>query len=304
MSLLLAMLFALGAPAHAERASFELKPPPGAVSIGAPVELEGTARFGEKLVLSFDPAAQSSSPAVVVVGVEPGPARSEGGQTVQPVKLRVAAFELGVVTVPALHWTLAADDGTKQTLDSPPVKFESVGPAGAGKEGSDIRDIRPPLRAPWWLWGGPLALLAAAAAAWHWRRRKTAAAGAAPQAVDKRLPHERALDELNLLYNSQVPAKEFYSRLTDILRIYFEARFSVAATVLTTHDLMRGLREAELDRPVLLRCREVFDHADLVKFARWIPNLNEVGRDWSEAEHIVRETAPPPPKPAQAVVQP
>ncbi|MBI4345697.1 MAG: hypothetical protein HY553_02505 [Elusimicrobia bacterium] len=271
----------------------ELQPPPAAVAIGMPVELEGTARYPERFELSFQPPA-SSTGAVAVLGAELGGVEIDGGQKKQSIRVRVAAFELGPVAVPPLTWRLQAADGTGHDALSAPVRFESVGPPGATPE-AGIRDIRGPLGVAWW----PLVLLAAALAAagfaWWRKRRGEGGLGAAPSEVDRRLPHERALDELHALYTANVPVKEFYIRLTDILRLYFEGRFGVSATVLTTGDLLRRLRDCEIERPLLAHCREVFDHADLVKFAKWIPATPEIRKDWTEAENLVRQTAPKPP---------
>lgn len=300
---LLAIFLLPAALAFAEPASIELKPPPAAVTIGTPVELEGVARIPADVVLSFEPPAGDTSP-VVALSARLGDAAVEGGTKRQPVLLTVAAFELGVVTLGEQTWTLRATDGAPAgALKSPPVRFESVSPPGASGEGVEIKDIRGPLAPPWWLYALPLVLLAAAGYAfWRRRREGPAEGGGAGAPVDTRKPHERALDELRELHEAQVPVKEFYIRLTEILRRYFEARFGVDASVLTTGDLMRHLREAEVDRSVVARCREVFEHADLVKFARWVPATPEIRKDWTESERIVQETAPPEPKPEPPAV--
>lgn len=287
----LLQLAAALALAQGPSASIDLSPPSAAVPIGAPVELEGVAKYSEGFELSFYPPTGSTG-AVTVLGAELGGIEIDGGQKKQSIKLKVAAFELGPVVVPSLPWRLQAADGTGSDVRSPPVRFESVGPPGATPD-AGIRDIRGPLGIAWW----PLLLLAASIAAgaiWWWpNRRRGGGLGPALAEVDRRLPHERALAELHALFTSNVPVKEFYIRLTDILRRYFESRFGVSATVLTTGDLIRHLREAEIDRPLLTRCREVFDHADLVKFAKWVPATPEIRKDWTEAENLVRQTVPP-----------
>lgn len=295
------LALALMGTAAAEPAAVEVKAPPAAVMIGTPVELEGVATYPASATLSFDPTAQATG---AVAALEAGFAEPvvEGGTKRQAFKLKVAAFELGMVELPPLAWTLKSPDGSLASVKSPPVRFESVGPPGAQAEGQDIRDIRGPLAPPWWLYAAPAALaLAAAYGLWAWWRRRRSEGGPnAGEPVDSRRPHERALDELRALHSAEVPVKEFYIRLTDILRRYFEARFGVDAAVLTTGDLLKRLREAELDRPVVARCREVFEHADLVKFARWVPATPEIRKDWGEAERVVLETKPPEPQPAPA----
>lgn len=296
----LAALAVLALFAAAETATIELKPPAGPVIIGTPVELEGKAQYAERLSLSFRPPEPSTG-AVAVLGAELGPVELDGGAKRQTVKVKVAAFELGMVSVPSLVWELRGETDQVEPARSAPVRFESVGPPGV-KPDQEIRDIRGPLAPAWW----PLALLLAllaGALVWWWRRREKEGSLAAAAAVDNRLPHERALDELHRLFQSELPVKEFYIRLTDILRRYFEGRYGIDAAVLTTGDLMRHLRSVELDRPLLARCRDIFDHADLVKFAKWVPSTAEIRKDWTEAEQLVQQTAPKPPPVAQAANQ-
>ena len=278
----------LALAASAEPASLELKPPPTPVVIGTPVELAGSAKLPEGWGLAYEPP-QNSSAAVTVLGV-----KLDKGQA----KVTVAAFELGMVALPEAGWQARSPGGESQEVKVAPVRFESVGPPDV-KADQEIRDIRGPLRPALWPVALALAVLIAAAV-WWWRRRGILEEGEtqAP-VVDHRLPHERALDELNALFQAELPVKEFYIRLTDILRRYFEGRFGISAAVLTTGDLMRQLRKSELDRALLGRCRDVFDHADLVKFAKWVPTTAEIRKDWTEAETLVRQTAPTPPPVAQ-----
>ncbi|MBI4423637.1 MAG: DUF4381 family protein [Elusimicrobia bacterium] len=298
---ILSLLLAAGSAAAEPAGSFEFRAPTGTVSIGAPLALEAVARFPDRFSLSFEPAGQETKP-VQLLDARLGAVESAGGRKEQRVAVTVAAFELGVVTLPELSWTLTAPDGTRETLRSPPVRFESVGPEPDPGDPSEIRDIRGPLGLPWWAVALPVAALAAAiVGAWWWRRGRGTLGAPSPRPEDKRLPHERALDELRRLRQEEPPPKEFYIRLTDILRQYFEGRFGVSASVLTTSDLLRRLREVEIDRSTVARCREVFERSDLVKFARRLPSAGETLQDCADAERVVNETAPkPPPEPAAA----
>ncbi len=278
--------------------SFELRPPAAAVMIGSPVELEGVVRYPEKYELSLD-LREPTTGAFEILGTDLSEPERQGGMKVQRLKLKIAAFELGALTLPPLSWRLTAHDSS-DSIQSPPVKLEAVGPS-AGPE-SDIRDIKPPLGPPLSALILPLLALAAliGAGAHYYRRRIRPLQATAANAADTRLPHERALDALKALAEADLPVKEYYDRLSDILRAYLEQRFQIPALFLTTSDLLRHMRQSEIDRGVTLRCRELFDRCDLAKFARHAPQPSERGEDLNVAISIIHDTAPVPP-PMEAV---
>ena len=171
-------------------------------------------------------------------------------------------------------------------------------------EQGDIRDIKPPLAPPLWpflLWGVVLAAAAALIIREVRRRLKSAGAGGGtPESLDLRPPHVRALEALERLGAEDIPPKEFYIRLSDILRIYLEGRFGIPAMFLTTQDLNRRMREAEMDRAVVSPVKDLFERADLVKFAKFMPEKRERDGDLGIARDIILKTAPPEP-PAKSI---
>lgn len=101
------------------------------------------------------------------------------------------------------------------------------------------------------------------------------------------------LDELEkekLWQNGKV--KEYHSRITEIIREYFERRFSFPALELTSSEqiqFLAGIKEAE---KILKTTEEFFTNADLVKFAKFnpVPDLNAIMM--SQAKEIVNSTVP------------
>ncbi|MBI4386169.1 MAG: hypothetical protein HY551_02185 [Elusimicrobia bacterium] len=280
-------------PAIAQSISFELRPSSRAV-IGAPVEIAGRVRYPARFTLSSDLTGRTTGP-FTILKAELGDPQLSGDGNTQDVKLSVVPFDLGSLTFPSLPWTLTDDSGKTETVKSPPVKLEVGGPS---PDPGDIRDIKPPLAVtigPWVV----LALALAAAMAWaFWKRwisrRGAAASGATPAATDARPPYVIALEELGRLESSGLPAKEFYVRLSDILRVYLERRFGIPAPLLTTGDVLRQMREAELDRAAVGGSRELLERADLVKFAKFSPDTAQRTQDIQSAVRFVQATAPVP----------
>jgi len=98
-----------------------------------------------------------------------------------------------------------------------------------------------------------------------------------------------------------VPDRQAYERCAEILRVYLERRFAIPALLLTSSDLLRMMRQAEIDRPVVGLTRDLLARCDLVKFAKLAPEGPEFRQDVAAAIQIVRATAPkPPPEPAGA----
>ncbi|MDR1864001.1 MAG: hypothetical protein LBR08_00325 [Bacteroidales bacterium] len=95
-------------------------------------------------------------------------------------------------------------------------------------------------------------------------------------------PHVIALRELDRLrgeklwQNSRV--KEYYTRLSDIVRAYIEGRFEINAMEMTSDEILAGLKASDFeDNNLIDRLQRFFSLSDLVKFAKMnpLPDENE-----------------------------
>ena len=124
-------------------------------------------------------------------------------------------------------------------------------------------------------------------------------------------PHVIALQELDKLKNEnlwqQEKVKDYYTRLTDIIRIYIEERFVMAAMEQTTPEILSGFKnlKAQIEAKSILELKEILELADLVKFAKLAPLPDENFNMLSNAYLFVKETTnevvneiPEPVKPA------
>ena len=109
-------------------------------------------------------------------------------------------------------------------------------------------------------------------------------------------PHIIALQELDKLKNEnlwqQEKVKDYYTRLTDIIRIYIEERFVMAAMEQTTPEILSGFKnlKAQIDAKSILELKEILELADLVKFAKLTPLPDENFNMLSNAYLFVKET--------------
>jgi len=112
--------------------------------------------------------------------------------------------------------------------------------------------------------------------------------------IEPKVPaHVRALSEIESLRNSGGPhaedAKAYYTSLTDILREYINDRFGFNATEMTSDEILEKLEESR-DRESLSCLRDLLSTADMVKFAKFKPMLNENDRNLVTAMEFVNDT--------------
>jgi hypothetical protein len=117
---------------------------------------------------------------------------------------------------------------------------------------------------------------------WKWlrdRRRKKRGFIPPRSAEPAHIYALRELDRLKedkLWQNNQV--KAYYTRLTEILRIYIEQRYIIRALEETTEEILHDLRKVGFnDNRLYNKLEDLLKMADLVKFARWkpVPEENE-----------------------------
>tara|TARA_B100001057_G_scaffold500801_1_gene617910 strand:- start:3196 stop:4830 length:1635 start_codon:yes stop_codon:yes gene_type:complete len=123
----------------------------------------------------------------------------------------------------------------------------------------------------------------------------------------KRPPFERAIEELKALERvspaEQQEFKDYYSRLTDVVRRYLEDEVKISALESTTDELMlklEALKQSgtlELERETIKNLKTVLQTADLVKFARSLPVFGTTNKDRGLVEEVVIETKEALPEP-------
>ena len=114
------------------------------------------------------------------------------------------------------------------------------------------------------------------------------------------LPHEKALAELEMIKEFSIQGeesevnnkqKQYFSRLTDIIRQYFEERYHIPAMEMTTRQIIDALTEQK-DKAMLDELRYLFRTADLVKFAKHEVENTEITDGWEVARCFIESTKP------------
>jgi hypothetical protein len=106
------------------------------------------------------------------------------------------------------------------------------------------------------------------------------------------------LDDKLLWQNNKV--KEYYSELTDIIRGYIERELKVPALEKTSDEIIETLNDfhdantINTTKENIKKLRDLFQEADLVKFAKSKPLATEIQEDRKDAEEVVHNLKPKP----------
>ncbi len=107
------------------------------------------------------------------------------------------------------------------------------------------------------------------------------------QEIDIKEVALKKLDELwqkNLISCGLI--KEFYFELTEIIRWYLEKKYKINALELTTEELFSALKK-RVDKKYNIELKSFLDKADLVKFAKHIPEEKQIFKDFEDAKKFI-----------------
>ncbi len=200
---------------------------------------------------------------------------------VEQTNYLISTFDTGEYEIPELpvQYRLSGDS-TWRTIKTEPIliSVSSLNPDSTG----DIRDIKPPMTPPRdyramikWMLIALLSLALLAFILYYIKRRREGKSLLPKRAQPPRPAHEIALEALNELVQSDLLAggdvKEYYTRLSDIIRQYIENRYFINALEMTTTQLLGAMRQAGLE-DLVETMNDFLSTCDLVKFAAFIPD--------------------------------
>lgn len=106
-------------------------------------------------------------------------------------------------------------------------------------------------------------------------------------------PHQVAMAEIERIKQERRwqkgEAKEYYTELTDAIRTYIADRFGFNALEMTSSEIIERLLESN-DKDAISDLKELFQTADLVKFAKHSPLTNENDANLVSAIDFIKDT--------------
>ena len=266
------------------------------ITIGDPVDYTVTIRHDSSVKL-LTPIPPPDENVFKIQKVQDIRREERYGMIVEGRKYTLTTFALGEFILEPLEIQYRAGAGEPLSLqtDRIYITVKSV----SGKEPKfDIKGLKSVLALPRKVVGWLLALLLVLAAltAFFIYQRVRRPAETVKAVEPPKTPEEEAIFELTRLFESDLirrgKIKEYYLRLSEVLRIYFERRFGIPAIEATTFEILKQLRQNEVDRGLIEKISEVLEAADLAKFAKWKPEPPEIITINQKAKQIVEMARP------------
>jgi len=222
-----------------------------------------------------------------------------GGLNINQV-LTLQVFDSGYYVIPPVRFNYKAAGSSSQDFVETEPHLLNVFTVAVDTTQA-IRGIKGPIEAPYtfaellpWI----LLLLGLALGTglvlYFLNQRKKNRPVFAPRAKVKLPPHEIALQALEELKNEKLwqkgLIKEYYTRLTDILREYIEVRFNIRAIELTTWEILQSFKNSTISKSDKEMLSEILELADLVKFAKALPVPSENDKSMTDSVVFVNNT--------------
>ncbi|UCG22880.1 MAG: hypothetical protein JSW55_11955 [Chloroflexota bacterium] len=297
LMLIVALVAALPAAAQSGQiGQATLSAPEGELTVGDPIAMTlSVTHPADHHVIA--PELETSWGDFTVQNISaPQTTASDDGTVTTELVVDARLFAPGAFSTPPLAVKIADDAGQVVELIAQPLTVEIGSVLVEGD--SELRDIKPQAELPYvnlipWIVAGVILAGAALVIVLLVRRSRAKRALAA---VDNRLPHEVALDELGRIEGLHLPDaarfKEHYSLISDCLRLYMERRFGVPMLERTTAEIDAELRETSLPQPMASQYVSLLDVSDLVKFSKFRPDASSAYDLLESARQIVIITKP------------
>lgn len=137
---------------------------------------------------------------------------------------------------------------------------------------------------------------------WYLRKKKK-------EAEEELPPYEKAVKELEMLdqisLNEQADYKQYYSKLTDVLKKYYESEVQVDVMECTSDELLEKINllvdsgKLQLDKSHLTQLRNTLKTADLVKFAKYQNDNYGASTDRESIKTFISSTHEAIPEPTE-----
>lgn len=215
------------------------------------------------------------------------------GRTQSQTTFVLSTFTTGDYVIPPLPIMFLMPDSTRTVMlaEGIPIKIKSL--LTNANDSTDIRPLKGPYEfkrsyLAYYIWGAiVLIVLALALYLWmRWRRRKVE-----EEPVDLRPAWEIAFEKLAMLREKKLVEagehKEYYLELTEIIRGYLGRMYDLTALDMTTTEFLVLLSELTLPDGIYDSTSRFLHHADLVKFAKYVPDTMRSQQEYEVAHNIV-----------------
>jgi hypothetical protein len=216
--------------------------------------------------------------------------------------LSVTSFDTGYHTIPQIAFSFQAvgDDSIQTTITDSLILHVRTVEVDTTRA---IKDIKAPMQAPislselWPVFATFAVIGLIAGFIWYYLWRRKMKKPLFPVIRKPQLPPwQTALESLSDIESRKLwqagRIKEFYTEITDVLRIYLEKQHNIPAMEMISSDIVESLDGVDIFKSSKDKIWQVLQLADLVKFAKEKPLPNEHEISIANARNFVLETKP------------
>ena len=258
-----------------------------------------------------NPALSDSTSKIEIIKQESPEVENHDGNLITTFRFIISKYDSGNVTIPPIPvlYRVKGSQGL-QTAYTNEVNFTvhtlKILPGG------QIKDVKAPVKIPldWidiliWVLVALVILGIAFYFYSRYKKKKMMEVKKVKKVIQKP-PHVIALYELRALEQQQLwqkgMIKEYHSKITEIIRRYFQDQFYLPALELTTSEVMQYLKQVRRANVIIDITFDFLSNADLVKFAKFQPMASVNEEMMKQAIEIVEKTKPAPEKEVTAEV--
>jgi len=295
-------LLALLPLAKAQQVIADAHPDTNVIRIGDQVNLNLSLRLPQNYQFNWPFFTDTLSKAIEIVKKSKiDTTRLENGSLEISQVLTLQVFDSGYYVIPPINFAYKTAGASAQSFAETEPHLLNVFSVAVDTTQA-IRGIKGPIEAPYtfaellpWILLFLGLALGTGLVIYFMNQHKKNQPVFAPRPKAKLPPHEIALNALEQLKNEKLwqkgQIKEYYTRLTDILREYIEVRFTIRAIELTTWEILQSFRNSAISKTDKDLLRDILELADLVKFAKALPIPSENEKSMTEAINFVDNTA-------------
>ena len=270
------------------------------VTIGDKIKFGIQVKYKDDITIQFPEVGEQIGVFTInEIGLAETPKREKNEYLIVERDYVLSSYEIGRQTIPSLKIKYKGSQGDGEVATSE-VIIDIKGVLKEGEISGDIKDIFPPVDVPtsfkrlilWISVGLGVLLLSGIIYGLVCKFKKRSKI---QEQTFKRTPQEIAYELLERLLKEDLIAKglvrEYYYRITNILRHYIEDRFSLLAPERTTEEFLTEMAHTnQLDDTHKILIREFLERCDMVKYAKYGPSNLEIKETYDAAKRFIDET--------------
>ncbi|MHC4268598.1 MAG: hypothetical protein ACYSTS_09045 [Planctomycetota bacterium] len=266
-------------------------------TIGDKINYKITVDFPENMEVFF-PETKEKVGDLTVKDFDVADIEKEEGRITRELMYILETYKTGSYIIPAFDIKYKEKHKSEVEVAKTPEIFIEVATT-LDEDASDVRDIKPPVSLHksyfrlYIIIAIAFGVLALAAIVLHYiYRRKEMETESIPEPLSA---HQIAYNELESLRTmdliSKGQIKEYYYRLSNIVRHYIENRFKLMAPERTTEEFLAEMTvTGKLAEDHKKLVGNFLEHCDMVKFAAYGPDSREIDNSFNSAKRLVDET--------------